>query len=229
MGERLRYVRELRGLTQKQLSESTEKLGVEPIKQSTISKIERGSQEKTSDAPMLSYVLEINSLWLSHGIGPMTSDSNTDNLISTEEEEDVMLYQYDDPRCVHGPNAGNSNKPTLEAVSVSLSTLNKQNIDPDNAFAFIHSDESMMVVFSPGDHSVIDVRQTSPVNFSSKVFCIAVNGALIVRRVFAKTTGGFTLSCDNSDKSRFPDEVIGAEDAKNIAFLGRLVWGSGAK
>lgn len=71
-GERLKTARRLRNMTQHELAEKS------GVKQTTISKIERGDQKGSKSDMDLCFALQINPVWLSRGMGnmePMEAES----------------------------------------------------------------------------------------------------------------------------------------------------------
>ncbi|MFA7439022.1 helix-turn-helix domain-containing protein [Castellaniella sp.] len=64
-GERLRYARELRGLSQKQLADAC------GLSQSAISSYERGSRKSTQKLLVIARKLEVDLYWLDGGTGHM--------------------------------------------------------------------------------------------------------------------------------------------------------------
>lgn len=71
MGQRLRHVRKLRGLTQQTLAASAE------VEQPLVSKIELGLIEQTAAIARLASALRVSPMWLERGIGPAPSDVST--------------------------------------------------------------------------------------------------------------------------------------------------------
>jgi phage repressor protein C with HTH and peptisase S24 domain len=224
VGTRLRLARKRLGWNQEQLQAAT------GIKQSAISKIERGAQKSTTDIAVLANALGVNALWLSTGQGPMLSYSSSGNFEARQKiEDDRMLYQYTDPRCKQGIYYSLSDKPELDALAVSYTTLQELGVDEADAVAYIHHDESMSPTLLPGDKCVVRTDERDPVTHNGRLFAIASGDHLVVRRIVTRATGGYIVSCDSQDKTRFPDEILSASDAQNLRIVGRLCWSSGRK
>ena len=66
-GERLKYARKLRGLTQEKLSEMS------GVKQGSISKIEREEQDSSGFDAKLAYALSVPAIWLSSEVGEIAN------------------------------------------------------------------------------------------------------------------------------------------------------------
>ncbi|MEE8128162.1 helix-turn-helix transcriptional regulator [Candidatus Vondammii sp. HM_W22] len=90
-GERLRYARKDRGLSQNQLAEKSE------VKQGSISKIERGDQEASTFDIALARALNISPAWLSSEEGKMESSDtkiDMDKLILRVENLKLLIVKY---------------------------------------------------------------------------------------------------------------------------------------
>jgi len=73
LGERLREARDLAGLSQKQLEARS------GLSQKTISKIEIGKQDKSTQVLRLAQACGVRVEWLASGEGPMVGDATTAN------------------------------------------------------------------------------------------------------------------------------------------------------
>ena len=224
LGVRLKTARKAAGWTQPELSERT------GIKQTTISKLERGEQKSSTEIPLLASVLGVPALWLSDGIGSMHLDAKSDNVNrATKSEDEIVLYQYADPRCAAGPFAGMMAKPKLDTVDVAGSTIRMLNVDQSDCIAFIQADASGGATLAVGDEAIIRSDQTSPKQHNGKLFAIYDGETVFVRRITTRTTGGYLVTCDNADKGRFPDEALSRSEAESLSIIGRLCWSSGEK
>ncbi len=220
LGTRLKTARKSKNWRQEDLSDRS------GVKQSTISKIERDIQKTSTEVVKLAHALKVSAIWLSDGIGPMYTeiDKNT-----PEVEEDCMLYQYFDPRCIKGSYFNSKDKPSCDTLSVSSRTLAGLGVAADDAIAYVQDDESGGMTLAHGDEGVIDSSQTEPELNNGRLFAIASGHRVIVRRITVNSIGGLLVSSDSSDKSRFPDELFTALDRQQLNIIGRLCWSSGRK
>lgn len=224
LSERLKHARKISGLKQEDVSELAQ------MKQSTYSKLERGVQKSATNIATIASVLNVNAIWLENGTGPMLiSDKPVYSSSHPSNEDDVMLYQYADPRCVHGPNTGNSEKPEKKAISVSAAVLADLKMKESDAIGYLQNDDSMAMAINKGDEGIIDSSQKSPETHSGRVFAIANGENVLIRRIVYQATGRFNLTCDNSNKTLYPDETIPANATADLNIIGRLRWSGGEK
>lgn len=225
LGLRLRQARKAAGWTQEELHKRS------GINQTTISKLERGEQKSSTELPLLASVLDISALWLSSGTGDMRNDSQSGNVNTSQQnrKEDVVIYQYADPRCELGPFRGVEGKPELESLYVARSTLSDLNVSPVECIAFIQADASGGTTVAVGDEGIIRVDEKTPKHHNGALFAIADGETVFVRRITTRTVGGYLITCDSTDKSQFPDEVLTSAEASTLNIIGRLCWSSGRK
>jgi transcriptional regulator with XRE-family HTH domain len=84
LGQRLRYARMLRKLTQTSLAERAR------VNQSDISKIERGDSLSTVNGVALARALGVNPLWLDNGEGPMSPAGSLQPTVPPDENSDPV-------------------------------------------------------------------------------------------------------------------------------------------
>jgi len=219
-GGRIKARREELGIEQGDLCEA---VGIK--QQSTLSRIEHNKQKTTTVIAEIADELLTTVAWLKHGKGPPPAPPSLAGNVTSPKgrrTEDAMLYQWPDPRCTAGPNAGNPDAAQLPVVEIARATLARLGIEESEAIGYIQSDPSMGDSLRLGDGGLIDTREVDPVRHSGLMFALAVGDTLIVRRVMGYATGRLTISCDNRDKSVFPDEELSASEAKSVRIVGRL-------
>ena len=79
LGQRLRYARQLRQLTQMQLAERA------GVKQSDVSKLERSDSLSTTNLVAIAHVLRVRPLWLDKGDGPMDDTQAGLSIVKTDD------------------------------------------------------------------------------------------------------------------------------------------------
>lgn len=224
LGGRLRFAREMAGMDQQELSK------LSGVKQTTLSKIERERTHRSGDVAILAHVLNIEALWLANGIDPMRAPTKTDSLVNqSHKDADVNLFQIHDPRCKFSPNYGNEQKPFLPTVSVPYAVFEELRLDDSQFFGHINHDEAMNLTVPIGGKSAVYHNESDPAMNSGRIYAIMVGDACILRRIFINARGGYRLSCDNPDKTAYPDEDIPASETTAIRILGRLRWRSGVE
>ena len=226
LGARLRQARRAAGMTQEQLE------AVSGVRQTAISKIERGKQRTSTDTPALAHALGVSTLWLSDGIDVSESDDNHENYVTkcnkATTPEDVVLYQYMDYRCPAARGHGNARgeAPTL---LVSASNLARIGITAEQAIGHIQSDDSGGDALAAGDEAIIRADQISPRAHNGRLFALWDGEAVAIRRLTTRATGGLLVTCDSGDKTRFPDEILSAEEADSLHIIGRVCWVGGIR
>lgn len=148
LAKRLKSARLLRGMTQVQLSE------LSGVKQSDISKLERGDSLKTTALVALSRALGIRAEWLDTGDGPMD--------LSTAAPHDAWN--------VLSASMGANRIPLISYVQAGAWTEAVDNFNPGDAEDWLMTDlklsktafaleikgDSMLPEFKPGDRVIID-------------------------------------------------------------------------
>lgn len=224
LGTRLKAARKAAGWTQQELHKQS------GVSQTTLSKLERGEQKSSTDTALLASALGVSAIWLSDGIGDMRNSYKSGNVNgSTQSKEEFVLYQYADPRCNASPYKGASGKSELPTVTVAASTLHRLSLSPMDCIAFVQGDASGGTTVATGDQGIIRADERDPRQHNGRLFAIADGESVFVRRIATRATGGYLITCDNPDKSLFPDEILTATEASTLNIIGRLCWSSGNK
>lgn len=126
---------------------------------------------------------------------------------------------------------GNGNEVCLEDVSEYL------DVDPRwlKLLGITTSPESLKIIFAdeysmwptviPETPLFIDVQDNDPSRLrNGKVYVFTHNYHLRMKRIFVNFDGSVKFTSDNPDKNEYPDEIITAEQAHSVNFVGRLVW-----
>lgn len=225
LGMRVRAARKAKGMTQVQLARAA------GIDQSTVSKIERGAQASTTDIVSIASALGVDSAFLDKGVTTSQAAPPSDTIrgIQAAGEEDLMLMQYADPRCPHGPHYGMRDMPQLETIAMARAILAGLGIPEEAAIGFEATGNAMASTICHGDRGVIDTRHRDPVSDPARIFAIAHGGSILLRRIVGHATGRLTISSDNRDKSLYPDEEIPASERDGIRVIGRVRYSGGEK
>ena len=220
IGERLRRARKKAGLTQKQLAE---KSGVTQV---TISHLETGITNKTSQAYELASALGVRTDWLLTGQGPMYPGQG-DLVLRKHRITEVRepTADYDSIRKVNiRPNAGI----TGYAIEVCeeegrplyfpAGWLEEKGYKPQDLVALRVNGRSMEPSLHDGDMIVIDTSDTEP--REGDVYVLNMEGEIVVKRL-RKIRGMWIATSDNPDKTRYPDKPI---DNEFTRIIGRVVF-----
>jgi transcriptional regulator with XRE-family HTH domain len=87
LGQRVRWARERRGLSQHELAE---RIGV---RQSTIGNIESGTRRRPREQRKLADALGVNELWLETGRGQRDRDAGDTTRLSEDETDLILAYR----------------------------------------------------------------------------------------------------------------------------------------
>jgi len=134
-GQRHKYVRKLRGMTQVQVAKIT------GIEQSTISKIERGVQSTGKTTIQLALAYNVDPVWLDTGVGDMEVKKYTENQMDSVRQPNglyhVPIITFD--IC---PQWTKIDLPSRENLKKGVSVTTKK--VSEDAFAFVQKGDSMM-------------------------------------------------------------------------------------
>ncbi|MCA8017766.1 XRE family transcriptional regulator [Burkholderia metallica] len=99
-------------------------------------------------------------------------------------------------------------------------------INPEHAATIINEGQSMEPRLIDGDSLVVDYKATNIID--GKVYALAYQGELYVKRLFKMPGGGLTIRSDNPDKARFPDMIVAPDDMHHVEIIARVMGVSGA-
>lgn len=77
-----------------------------------------------------------------------------------------------------------------------------------------------------GDSLVVDYKAKQLID--GKVYVLAYQNEVYVKRLFKKPGGGLTIRSDNPDKARYPDMDVPPSDMEHVEIIARVVAVSGA-
>ncbi|MCM2537684.1 hypothetical protein NDN94_07565 [Burkholderia glumae] len=99
-------------------------------------------------------------------------------------------------------------------------------INPEHAATIIADGSSMEPRVLDGDSLVVDYKALHVLD--GKVYALAYQNEVYVKRLFKKPDGGLRVASDNADKVRYPDMDLSAEQVEYVQIIGRVVAISGA-
>jgi hypothetical protein len=98
-------------------------------------------------------------------------------------------------------------------------------VKPENALAIWADGESMAEFIVDGDIVIFDKSKTRP--RSGAIFLIEHPDGLKIKRIRRGIDGSWVLESDNLDKKRFPDEIIGPDQAELLKIHGEFIYRQG--
>lgn len=138
-------------------------------------------------------------------------------------EEDFALIPQYTARGGCGPGALNGHVEVRGGLSFRREWLARLRVQPDQAVVVYAQGESMEPTIHDGAVVMLDLSRAEPSN--GRVFALLVESEVRIKRVFRLISGGWKLSSDNPDKSRYPDEVV--SDLQAVTVIGLVVWQGG--
>ncbi|MDW5417726.1 helix-turn-helix transcriptional regulator [Iodobacter sp. CM08] len=224
---RVRQRRQELGLTQ---GEVAKRAGVA---QPTIALFESGRNKSTNAVVALAEALQCNPLWLEQGKGPMTGINTTSlrpiQVWDNEDELDPDIYVFI-PSLDIKLSAGSGNivwevdfKGQQQAFRRKWAE--RVGIDPKCAATMVADGNSMEPRILDGDSLVVDYCQTQV--SEGKVYALAIEGEVFVKRIHKEIGGSLRISSDNVDKNKYPDKFIPAELTDQVQIIGRVIAVSG--
>lgn len=99
-------------------------------------------------------------------------------------------------------------------------------INPGQAATVVADGSSMEPRVIDGDSLVVDYKATNLID--GKVYVLAYQNEVYVKRLFKRPGGGLTIRSDNPDKARYPDMEVLPADSEHVEIIARVVAVSGA-
>lgn len=210
-GERVRYVRELRKLTQQQLADMAN------CQQGTINAIESRRANQSRYARDIALALNVNLDWLLFGKGGMeVSDQSTITQIADFDE-----YSQKEVVPIHHYNPQHRNKLMLEKT-----TLEVLGVAPQDARLGIIVGDSMSPIINDGSEIAFDVSKKQIRN--GKIYALSANDTLYCAYLQTKPTPhGEQVRLFYANTGLYPDETMSSEQFfATYEILGHVFWWS---
>lgn len=206
IGDRIKEARRRAGLNQPALAKACGWAS-----QGRVSNYERNLREpKTSDVRLIAKALGVSEAWLWTGSNEGASSTTSEKM---DSDAIVEIGFLDD--------AG-----ALDKLVFTNAWFSERSLSRASVYAYCAAGNSMSPTINDGEILVIDTSSTTP--SPNKVFVLrSPSGELMLRRFLQSMTGDYIVSCDNTDKAKFPDERISANDISSIQIVGRVVWRGG--
>lgn len=199
LGKRLRHARKERGLTQDQLEAAS------GVKQSDISKLERGESNTTTGLVKLAKALGCSADWLDTGNGAIW-EAGPAAAIDLADNPDFPAVR----RVTFKLSAGASGfavdyRDEDGAPIVFRRTwLESRGLNAKKLFAVSVANGSMEPGLYDGDTVVVNTDATTPKD--GIVFAVNYEGEMVIKRL-VRDAGQWWLSSDNPDARRYPRKL----------------------
>lgn len=150
-------------------------------------------------------------------------------LMLRDREPDVAVIE------VVGRVTTEGNRPAVELAATGrhhpypADWFTQQNAAPVNVRVLSISGAAMTPTLFEGDQIAVNLADTRI--HDGRVHLLISGGGepeLMVRRLFKTPDGKVRVVCDNPDASRYPDDLLDAEDLEKVVIVGRVIDRRGA-
>ncbi|OOR89815.1 XRE family transcriptional regulator [Moraxella bovis] len=210
-GERVRYVRELRGMTQQQLAD------LAGCGQGQINAIESRKSIQSKYARDIALALNVNLDWLLNGNGAMeVGEQGTITKVA-----DFDAYSQKEVVPIRHYNPQHRNKLMLEKT-----TLEVLGVNPQDARLGVIVGDSMSPIINDNSEIAFDVSKTQIKN--GKIYALLANDVLYCAYLQSKPTPqGEQVRLFYANAGLYPDETMSSEQFfATYKILGHVFWWS---
>ena len=184
-----------------------------------------GKQLPSSESLLpLAKMFNVSPEWLLHG--------KVEGLTASAANEDsngyVLIPKYD-IKAACGTGFENAEDLLSGGLMFKEKWLRTKGYRPDKLAVIYLSGLSMVPTIAPDSVGLLDLSDSQPdMMRSGQVYAFVDGHDLRVKRVFYSfNRQELRLTSDNPDKMTYPDEVVTAEQARDIRLVGRVVWRGG--
>ncbi len=215
LGERLLMARKAKRMTQQQLAI---KAG---LTQATISDIERGRNQTTIEAPSLAKALGVTVDYLLLGKNEIQEYEP-----ETATEEHFAFIPFYDAHASCGDGYANGDHAVIKSeLAFKRSWLKDEGLQEKDLAIITAKGDSMSPTINDG--SILLINTNYKRVESGRVYAIAVDDQVRVKRLFIGIGGDCRIVSDNPNKMLYPDETISPEILEKLHIIGRVVWMGG--
>lgn len=218
LGERIRTIREAKGLTQNDLAI---RCGWDTAGQGRIGNYEKDRREPNlSDLRKIATALQVSLVDLLEDQSSMVKEEPQSYLAS----EFVIIDQHTATSSA-GSGHMNDHVEINGGLAFKRSWLRRKGLTPTSLCVLYVRGDSMETTISDGDVVLIDTNQKEP--HDNWIYVLRQDSDLLIKRLTRSVTGRWIIRSDNPDKRRFPDFELSDHDLSELAIVGRVVWHAG--
>lgn len=218
LGERIRSIREAKGLTQNDLAL---RCGWDTAGQGRIGNYEKDRREPNlSDLRRIADALNVSLLDLVDDQGSGVSEEP-----ATYITDDFVIIDQHTAEGSAGNGHMNDHVEVNGGLAFKRSWLRRKGLTPSSLCVLYVRGDSMETTISDGDVVLIDTNQKEP--HDNWIYVLRQERDLLIKRLTRSVTGKWLIRSDNSDKRRFPDFDLTEHDLQNLTIVGRVVWHAG--
>lgn len=220
IGDRIKYARELRGLSQEELAERS------GVSQTSITDVERGRSKMPRGLNKIAKALQVSVEWLMTGDG-MAPDPDDPAPVkeSSGPPAGYVAVRMTTAKLGAGNTAVNSDDRFTEVAGGMLfrqQSFAMRGLQPSSMHVGFVEGESMWPTLHHKTAVMFDESQTSPVDDEIFAFqYVQTDGETQVKRLFWLPDSRIRIVSDNPDKSRYPDVYVAVDQ---LRIIGRYAW-----
>jgi hypothetical protein len=182
----------------------------------------RGGRELPSSALVsLARATGVRLEWLATGEGPMQGEAAP--VLAPATPPGHVLLPLLEARAAAGNHGGLRSDQLVDFIAFSESFL-KQTLrrSPQNLALLTASGDSMDPTIRDGDLLLVDTSARRIEG--SRIYVLAIGGALMVKRIQLRLDGSVVVKSDNAV---YEPEVLAAAETLSLQVLGQVVWQAG--
>lgn len=248
LGQRVKEVREQKGMTQAELAEHVSFLLNKKIKQGNIANLENRDSRKSEIAYELASALNVNADWLITGNGLKEKPPKTAKEIAS------MMGVAEDPNFfgveVPAEKSVDHLFSKVPKYDVELSAGHGSSVAEEDGNGFLYfrkdwierkelSEDKLAVVYIKGDSMEPTVNNGDVILVDTSeyythieniddgfVYAINIDGEAMVKRLFKKPGGAIIIRSD-STAPQYQDMILEKADLQYLRIIGRAIWRAG--
>ncbi len=181
----------------------------------------RGGELKLSNAASLARVTGVRLEWLATGEGPMQGENPV--VTAPAPMPGYVLLPLVEARAAAGNHGGLSSDHIVDFIAFSEVYL-RQTLrrNPKNLALLTASGDSMDPTIRDGDLLLVDTSARRIEG--SRIYVLAIGGALMVKRIQLRLDGSVVVKSDNAV---YEPEVLAADQTSTLNILGQVIWQAG--
>jgi len=188
---------------------------------STLHRYRAGRELPSSALVSLARAAGVRLEWLATGEGPMQGEHPV--VTASAAPPGYVLLPLVEARAAAGNHGGLRSDQIVDFIAFSESFL-KQTLrrSPQNLALLTASGDSMDPTIRDGDLLLVDTSARSIEG--SRIYVLAIGGALMVKRIQLRLDGSVVVKSDNAV---YEPEVLAADQTSTLNILGQVVWQAG--
>ena len=181
----------------------------------------RGGELKLSNAASIARAAGVRLEWLASGDGPMQGEHPV--VTAPKPPPGYVFLPLVEARAAAGNHGGLSSDNIVDFIAFSEGYL-KQTLHrkPQNLALLTASGDSMDPTIRDGDLLLVDTSARRIEG--SRIYVLAIGGALMVKRIQLRLDGSVVVKSDNTI---YEPEVVPADQTSGLNILGQVIWQAG--